>query len=153
MEIKTTKVAKGLTTVTLIPSSKDVNKKFVKFQIMDTTIDDEKSINTLGIIRGDIYYACKGVNDKCIVILDWETEDILGSMNTLLEYLENELEISFDEVPLFLVSAIEFIDTHISELYRIGFETANHLVDLENNVVLIITSKKNHKKLCKNITI
>lgn len=152
MEIKTTKIVKGLTETILTPSSKDVNKKFVKYQIIDTTIDDEKLINTLAIIRGDIYQACKGVNDKCIVILDWETEDILGSMNTLIDYLES-MNISFDEVPVFFVAAIEFIDTHISELYRIGFETANHLVDLENNVVLIMTSKKNHKKLCKNIAI
>ena len=152
MEIKTTKIVKGLTDTILIPSSEDVNKKFVRYQTIDTTIDDEKLINTLAIIRGDIYQACKGVNDKCIVIWDWETEDILGSMNTLIDYLES-MNISFDEVPVFLVSAIEFIDTHISELYRIGFETANHLVDLENNVVLIITSKNNHKKLCKNIAI
>lgn len=146
--IESSKVDGITNTTVLVPDS----GKFVKFQTIDTIIDDEKLIDTLGIIRGDIYNVCKGVNDKFIIISDWKKENVLESLKVFVDYAR-QTSISSDTTPIFFICALDFeyIEDYISILCRGGFETANHLVDLENNIVFILTSKQNHKRLCKNV--
>lgn len=130
-------------------TNKNSEMTFMPYNIED--IDVEK----LGIIKGDIFdisYGsnCKGFNIICNFNHDVpktakDTKKCVGMIN---EYYRI-MDISFDDYPCFFVIDCEYpdVDKVLGNFVREGFSTCDHLVDFENNRLLVKTSKSKLKAM------
>ena len=130
-------------------TNKNSEMTFMPYNIED--IDVEK----LGIIKGDIFdisYGsnCKGFNIICNFNHDVpktakDTKKCVGMIN---EYYRI-MDISFDDYPCFFVIDCEYpdVDKVLGNFVREGFSTCDHLVDFENNRLLVKTSKSKLKTM------
>ena len=136
-DIKATEVVKNFATVVKIDNKIDNVK--VTFEIIECKKElTEEESDYLCIIRSDIYYLVHKLYDKVIIVFEWSDHDIYGSYQTITAYGHEGF---LKKVPVFFVIGCDypFADQHIGTLCRHGFYQADHLVDLENNYVLVRT--------------
>lgn len=138
---------KGMSLINLENEDSKHVKIFIDFYKIDTTCDDEELLDDLRIINGDIYDLCKGIFSQCFIICDWNDSSIKSSIELLKDYMkENDIDI-YNYAPVFLVVNTEY--GKFGDIVDAGFDTADHISDLENNRIFIMTSKNSHKKICK----
>lgn len=137
-DIKTTEAVKDFATVV------NLNNKFnnvkVTFDIIKCKEElTEKEIDYLGIIRSDIYYLVHKLYDKVVIVTDWSDHDIYASYQMITEHGPYYFP---EKTPIFFVIGCNypFTPQHIGTLCRHGFYQADHLVNLENNCVLVRTN-------------
>lgn len=140
----------GIVRYFINPTNEEIEKgyKYIDFEIIDITKNDEEFINKLAIIRGDIYQACKGIVDKCIVVFDWDTDDISGSIKSIEDFVNDE---NMEDIPIFFIfdRCVEksFLWTIVLSVN--GYMPANHLVDFENNDILVKTKRETYNSMIK----
>lgn len=150
--VKTEKVlCDGILDYVIEPTPEEFDKgyRFVKFEVIDITKDDEEFIQKLAIIRGDVYEVCKGIVDNCIVVFDWENNDIVGSAKSLEQYVKDE---NMEDVPIFFIFDNGLLNLSFEWdilLLMNGYLEANTLVQLENNKVLLKAKNEIYKSMLK----
>ena len=146
-DIKTTEAVKDFATV--VKLNNKTNNVKVTFEIIKCKEElTEEESDYLGIIRSDIYYLAHELFNKIIIVTDWSDHDIHGSYQAITEYGPDYF---IEKVPIFFVIGCDypFADQHIGTLCRYGFCQADHLVDLDNNFVLVRTSLKDFDAMNK----
>ena len=142
---------KGIVEYDIIPNKKEFDEGYkpIKFEIIDTTETSKEFIQKLAIIRGDVYEVCKGIVDNCIVVFDWENNDIVGSVKSLEQYVKDE---NMEDVPIFFIFDNGLLNLSFEWdilLLMNGYLEANTLVQLENNKVLLKAKNEIYKSMLK----
>lgn len=150
MEYNKTYPCVGVESVRLTKDSHNVD-----IEIIDTTLnreDDKAFENYLGIIRGDVYDACRGVVDKFIIVKQWNDYVPVCTVYELVkDYIES---CKFKTPPVFIIfdKEHEKAKQWLADLYfDADFEVVDHLTYFENNVVMVNTTYNICDKLYKNI--
>lgn len=150
--VKTEKVLwDGILDYVIEPTPEEFDKgyRLIKFETIDITKDDEEFLRSLSIIRGDIYTVCKGIVDNCIVVFDWDENDIVGSVKSLEQYVKDE---NMEGVPIFFIFDAGVFKLSFEWdilLLMNGYLEANTLVQLENNKVLLKAKNEIYKSMLK----
>lgn len=136
-----------------IIGTKNKSQVLVGISVIDTTNDNEELINSLGIIRGDCYQLAKNIVPKIITIFNWNDDSFIPDSLALVEQYKNDNGLNKDNCVVFFICGTEFIKGRniklLGDVINCGYETADHISDLENNHVLIQTSRNNHKNMCR----
>lgn len=147
--IKETKID-GIVRYFINPTDEEFEKeyKYIDFEIIDITKNDEKFINELAIIRGDIYQACKGIVDKCIVVFDWDEDDISGSIKSIEDFVNSE---NMEDIPIFFIFSNNVEKTFLWTIVLSvnGYIPAYCLVDLDANDVMVKTKSETYNSMLK----
>ena len=140
----------GIVEYNIIPTEEEMKKgyQYINFDIIDITKNDNEFIEKLAIIRGDIYQVCKDIVDKCIVIFNFDENDIIGSAKSVEEFVKSE---NMGDIPIFFV-----FDRYAEKsfLWNIvlsanGYLGANYLVDFENNCAMVKTKYETYLSMSK----
>lgn len=140
----------GIVRYFINPTNEEIEKeyKYINFDIIDITKNDEEFINKLAIIRGDIYQACKGIVDKCIVVFEWDADDISGSIKSIENFVNDE---NMEDIPIFFVfdnsAEKSFLWTIVLSINR--YIPANCLVYLDANDVMVKTKCETYNSMLK----
>lgn len=140
----------GIVGYNIVPTEEELNKgyQYINFDIIDITKNDNEFIEKLGIIRGDIYQACKNIVDKCIVIFNFDENSIAGSAKSVEDFVKSK---NMEDIPIFFVfdrcAEKSFLWTIV--LSVIEYMPANHLVDFENNDILVKTKRETYNSMLK----
>ena len=131
------------------PEEFDEGYRLIRFEVIDITKDDEKFIQKLAIIRGEVYEVCKGIVDNCIVVFDWDDNDIVGSIKSLEQYVKDE---NMEDIPIFFIfdSGVFKMSFEWDILLLMnGYLEANTLVQLDCNKVLLKAKDEIYKSMLK----
>ena len=140
----------GIVGYNIVPTEEELKKgyQYINFDIIDITKNDNEFIEKLAIIRGDIYQACKNIVDKCIIILDFNKDNIIGSAKSVEDFVKSE---NMEDIPIFFVfdrcTEKSFLWTIV--LSANGYMPANHLVDFESNGTLVRTKRETYNSMLK----
>lgn len=140
----------GIVQYGIIPTEEEMKKgyQYISFDIIDITKNDNEFIEKLAIIRGDIYQACKGIVDKCIVVFDWDADDISGSIKSIENFVNDE---NMGDIPIFFVfdkcTEKSFLWTIVLSINR--YILANCLVYLDANDAMVKTKRETYNSMLK----
>lgn len=124
------------------------NDKTSFYDVDMTTEMNDDLASFLGIIKGDIYSVCKDIFDRIIIIYKYDEECITDSLDIIKDYIDSHI---YTSTPIFMVIGCDYPDVYkvIGRFAELGFQTADQLVDLGNNYVMVKTTYNEYKKLNK----
>lgn len=162
MQVQYEQQSEHIKTITLTKTDGETrcaHDVMVKFDFIKRSSLTEKDKQYLGIIRGDIYSACNGTEiEEIYVISEWSdyafdeclemVEDYIYDANRADDsYINEGYFINPETTAIFFIVGTDypFAWQHIGTAASKGYMTADQLVCLENNLVMVKTAFVTYK--------